>query len=214
MKSNDLIPFICYGAGGHAAVVESAIIQGGEYYMVGVADDNIAQGTRLIHAEVLGGKDELAKFLNNGIFKMHVAVGNNCTRHKIIDEMKKMGFEIITIKHPSAIVEVKAEINSGCFLSTQSVVGARAKIGHGCIVNTSAVVEHDCVLGDCVHICPGAHLAGDVEVGEMTMVGTGAAVIPGITIGKNCTIGAGAVVIKDVKSNATVVGNPGRVISI
>jgi len=82
MKSNDLIPFICYGAGGHAAVVESAIIQGGEYYIVGIADDNIAPGTRLIHAEVLGGKDQLAKFLKNGIFKMHVAVGNNCTRHK------------------------------------------------------------------------------------------------------------------------------------
>jgi len=212
MKSNNLIPFICYGAGGHAAVVESAVIKGGEYYVVGVADDGVSAGTKMIHAEVFGGKDQLHKFLENGIFKMHVAIGNNIIRKKIIDEMKKMGFEIIAIKHPAAIVEVKAEIDDGCFLAAQSVVGARAKIGHGCIVNTAAVVEHDCILEECVHICPGAHLAGDVTVGEKTMIGTGAAIIPGITIGKNCIIGAGAVVIKDVKDNATVVGNPGRVI--
>ncbi len=212
MKSNDLIPFICYGAGGHAAVVESAIIRGGEYYIVGVADDGVPAGTRLIHAQVIGGKEQLAKFLENGISKMHVAIGNNIIRKKIIDESVEFGFEIISIKHPGAIIEVKAEINPGCFLAAQSVVGARAKIGQGCIINTAAVVEHDCILENCVHICPGAHLAGDVKVGEKTMVGTGAAIIPGINIGKNCVIGAGAVVIKDVKDNATVVGNPGRVI--
>jgi len=213
MKSNDLIPFICYGAGGHAAVVESAIISGGEYYIVGVADDGVAAETKLIHAKVFGGKEKLAQFLENDIYKIHVAIGNNNARKNIIDEMKNTGFEIITVIHPSAIVEAKAEINAGCFLAAQSVVGARTKIGEGCIINTAAVVDHDCVLGDCVHICPGVHLAGDVTIGEKTMVGIGAAVIPGITIGENCTIGAGSVVIKDVKDNATVVGNPGRTIS-
>ncbi len=212
MKSNDLIPFICYGAGGHAAVVESAVIRDGEYYVVGAADDGVAIGTQLIHAKVLGGKDQLGKFLKNGIFKMHVAIGRNATRKKLIDDMKELGFEIISIKHPNAIVEAKAEINPGCFLSAQSVVGARAIIGEGCIINTSAVVEHDCVLDDCVHVCPGAHIAGDVTIGNSTIIGTGAAVIPGITIGENCIIGAGTVVIRDVNDNVTVVGNPGHVI--
>ncbi len=212
MKSNNLIPFICYGAGGHAAVVESAVIRGGEYYICGVADDGVAPGTRLIHAKVIGGKDQLGKFLENNISKMHVAIGNNFIRCKIISEMEKSGFSIITVKHPDAIVETKAKIDYGCFIAAQSVVGTRAIIGRGCIINTSAVVEHDCILENCVHICPGAHLAGDVKVGEKTMVGTGAAVIPGISIGKNCVIGAGAVVIKNVKDNATVVGNPGRII--
>jgi hypothetical protein len=34
----------------------------------------------------------------------------------------------------------------------------------------------------------------------------------GITIGNNVTIGAGTVVIKDIPDNATVVGNPQRIL--
>ena len=43
-------------------------------------------------------------------------------------------------------------------------------------------------------------------------MGTGVKIIQGITIGENVMIGAGAVIIKDVESNCTVVGNPGRII--
>ena len=210
--SNDLIPFLCFGAGGHAAVVESAAIKGGEFYVVGFVDDNVPKGSRLVHAEVLGGRDVLPNFLENNIYRMHVAVGNNKTRKKIIDEMKNAGFNIISIIHPAALVEEKACIANGCFLAAQSVVGARTKIAEGSIINTAATVDHDCLIEACVHICPGANLAGDVKVGEGTMIGTGASVIPGITIGKNCVIGAGAVVIKDCKDGVKIVGNPGRVI--
>jgi len=34
--------------------------------------------------------------------------------------------------------------------------------------------------------------------------------LPGITIGENAVVGAGTVVTRDVPDNATVVGNPGR----
>jgi acetyltransferase-like isoleucine patch superfamily enzyme len=36
--------------------------------------------------------------------------------------------------------------------------------------------------------------------------------IEGVHIGENSLIGAGSIVTKDVYSNSTVVGNPGRVI--
>ena len=50
-------------------------------------------------------------------------------------------------------------------------------------------------------------------VREGSHIGAGAVIIPGIKIGKWCRIGAGAVIIKDVSDFATVVGNPGRVIT-
>ena len=40
-----------------------------------------------------------------------------------------------------------------------------------------------------------------------------AVIIGGITIGNNAKIGAGSVVINDVPDNATVVGNPARIIN-
>ena len=44
------------------------------------------------------------------------------------------------------------------------------------------------------------------------VVGAGAKVLGAITIGTNTRIGAGSVVVRDVESDCTVVGIPGRVI--
>ena len=45
-------------------------------------------------------------------------------------------------------------------------------------------------------------------------IGAGAMVLGNIEIGENAVIGAGAVVAKSVPSNATVVGNPARIIKV
>ena len=47
---------------------------------------------------------------------------------------------------------------------------------------------------------------------ENVVIGAGAKVLGGIRIGKNTRIGAGSVVVKNVSSNCTVVGIPGRII--
>jgi len=49
-------------------------------------------------------------------------------------------------------------------------------------------------------------------IGSNVMIGAGAKVLGPITIGDNCRIGAGSVVLKNVPSNCTVVGVPGRVV--
>ena len=43
-------------------------------------------------------------------------------------------------------------------------------------------------------------------------IGSNATIMCGVTIGENAMIGAGAVVTKDVPANATVVGNPARIL--
>ena len=51
------------------------------------------------------------------------------------------------------------------------------------------------------------------KIGENVQIGAGAIIIGGVNVGNNATIGAGSVVTKDVPENATVVGNPAKVIS-
>ena len=51
-----------------------------------------------------------------------------------------------------------------------------------------------------------AIIGNNVYIGPMTCL------IEGVHIGENSLIGAGSIVTKDVYSNSTVVGNPGRVI--
>jgi acetyltransferase-like isoleucine patch superfamily enzyme len=51
------------------------------------------------------------------------------------------------------------------------------------------------------------------RVKSRASIGSNVTILAGITVGERALIGAGAVVIHDVPDDATVVGNPGRVIA-
>ncbi len=51
-------------------------------------------------------------------------------------------------------------------------------------------------------------------LGDGVTVGAGAQILGNITIGSGSYIGANSVVIKDAPANATIVGVPGRIVSI
>jgi sugar O-acyltransferase (sialic acid O-acetyltransferase NeuD family) len=212
MQNQGKLCLLLYGAGGHAAVVESAVIKGNDYFVFEILDDSKPAGTRLVRGKVLGGRKYLAAFYSDGIRYVHVAIGDNAAREKVADVLDKMGFVAVTVQHPMAVIEEGVQIEGGTFLAAGSVVGARAQIGRGCIINTGASVDHDCRLEPFVHVCPGARLAGTVQVGTRAFIGAGATVIPNMTIGADAIVGAGAVVIRPVSAGCTVVGNPARML--
>ena len=55
--------------------------------------------------------------------------------------------------------------------------------------------------------------AGTVSSGKVIDNGTNSVVIGKIKIGNNVKIGAGSVVCKDIPDNATVVGNPAKILT-
>ena len=82
------------------------------------------------------------------------------------------------------------------------------------------VIGETAIIGDYSLIYQGVTLGGTGKesgkrhptLGENVVVGGGAKVLGNIQIGNNVRIGAGSVVLKDVPSNCTVVGIPGRVV--
>ncbi len=140
-----------------------------------------------------------------------LSIGSNNARKRLTEKYPHFIFK--TLIHPKANLSKYCSVEEGSVIMAGATVNPGVQIGKHCIINTNASIDHDCIIGDFVHISPNAALAGDVEVGEGTHVGIGACVIQGIKLGKWATIGAGAVIIKDVQDGATVVGNPGRVIS-
>ncbi|WP_164126598.1 acetyltransferase [Sphingobacterium luzhongxinii] len=142
--------------------------------------------------------------------KFVLGIGDNSLRRKVAARVRNAGKELITIIHPSAVVNDFARIGDGSFLSSNCVVNTLAFVGKNCIINTGAIIEHECVLGDSVHIAPGAVLAGNVKVGDGTFIGANSVIKQGVTIGGNVTLGAGSVVLRDIKDNETWVGNPVR----
>lgn len=110
-------------------------------------------------------------------------------------------------------------------------VGDRVFIGHGCTLSSARriVIGNDCLIssGVRVHDNDGhpvdperrrrkeriaADEVAEVVVGDNVWVGANAIILKGVKIGTNAVVGAGAIVTSDVPANATVGGNPAKVV--
>ena len=97
-----------------------------------------------------------------------------------------------------------------------------ARIGHSVFIDhgMGVVIGETTEIGNRCLLYQGVTLGGTGKehgkrhptLAENVVVGAGAKVLGAITIGTNTRIGAGSVVVRDVESDCTVVGIPGRVI--
>jgi maltose O-acetyltransferase len=99
-------------------------------------------------------------------------------------------------------------INCKCtFLDGEKII-----IGNDCLIGPNVqliTVFHD---KDPVKRLTKTNYAKPIVIGNNVWIGAGAIVLPGVCIGDNAVIGAGSLVTKEVPSNATVAGNPARLI--
>lgn len=98
-----------------------------------------------------------------------------------------------------------------------------AEIGKGVFIDhgVGVVIGETAIVGDYSLIYQGVTLGGTGKesgkrhptLGKNVVVGAGAKVLGNIRIEDRVRIGAGSVVLRDVPSDSTVVGIPGRIIS-
>ena len=108
-----------------------------------------------------------------------------------------------------------ARFLTGIEIHPGAEIGKRFFIDHG----MGVVIGETAIVGDDVLLYQGVTLGGTGKetgkrhptLGNNVVVGTGAKILGNITIGDNSYIGANAVVTKNVPSNSTVVGIPGRI---
>ncbi|MBY6033636.1 acetyltransferase [Marinobacter daepoensis] len=196
------------GASGHGKVVaDTAVLSG--WHRVFFFDDAWPGVSENGPWSVIGRTEELVARASefDGVI---VAIGNNAVRSERQHELLAVGFDVVSVIHPSAVISAHAGIGAGSVVFANAVVNACASIGAGCIVNTGAVVEHDCVVGDFSHVSPNAVLAGGVSVGHRVWVGAGASVKQQVVLGDEVTVGMGSAVLRNVPAGHTVVGVPAR----
>ena len=198
------------GAGGHARVCVDALLDMGDVVIVGAVSRDGSTIAGLGVAPCWPEADLAEALDRTGASACCVAIGDNATRRRFIDELVERGSPLASAISASAIVSRTATLGAGVQLIAGSVVNAATTVGDGAIINTNATVDHDCVIGRYAHIAPGAVLGGAVTVGDEAMIGLGARVLPGVTVGDRAIVGAGAVVTRDVEADTVVVGVPAR----
>lgn len=206
---------VILGGGGHARVLIDCLLASKEAVPVAIVDaDRSLWGTTLLGVKVVGGDEKLTELRHQGVSGFAVGLGgtkDNGPRRTLFERATALGFQPVSVHHPSSICSPSAEIGAGSVLYPRSVVNACVKLGVNVIVNTGAIVEHDCVIGDHAHIATGAILCGTVTVGNMAHIGAGAVVRQNQKIGEGAVIGAGATVVEDVKDGEKVWGHKAMV---
>ncbi len=109
-----------------------------------------------------------------------------------------------------------ARFFTGIEIHPGASVGKGVFIDHG----MGVVIGETAIVGDYSLIYQGVTLGGTGKelgkrhptLGQNVIVGAGAKILGNIQVGSNVRIGAGSVVLRDVPSDCTVVGVPGRIV--
>lgn len=109
-----------------------------------------------------------------------------------------------------------ARFLTGIEIHPGAQIGCGVFIDHG----MGVVIGETAIVGNYALIYQGVTLGGTGKesgkrhptLGENVIVGAGAKVLGNLQIGDNVRIGAGSVVLRDVPSDCTVVGVPGRIV--
>jgi serine O-acetyltransferase len=131
--------------------------------------------------------------------------------HRFAHKLYTLGIPFI----PRLISHI-ARFLTGIEIHPGARIGQSVFIDHG----MGVVIGETAIIGDYVLIYQGVTLGGTGKelgkrhptLGENVVVGAGAKVLGNILIGNNVRIGAGSVVLRDVPSDCTVVGVPGRIV--
>jgi serine O-acetyltransferase len=131
--------------------------------------------------------------------------------HRVSHWLRNIGIPLVPrlLSHISRFL-TGIEIHPG------ATIGQGVFIDHG----MGVVIGETAIVGDYALIYQGVTLGGTGKesgkrhptLGENVVVGAGAKVLGNIQIGHNVRIGAGSVVLREVPSDCTVVGVPGRIV--
>lgn len=213
-QENAELPLILVGAGGHARVLLSTLLQLGQH-VSGVVDPDKSRA-ELLGVPYLGGDDAVSRYdpgqvlLINGVG----SVASTANRLRVYESFRKRGYCFASVIHPGAIIAPEVQLADGVQIMAGAILQTGCVVEENCIINTGARIDHDCVIQAHAHVAPGAVLSGSVHVGAHAHVGVGATVIQGVQIGSDSIVGAGAVVLSDVPESCTVVGVPARPIHV
>lgn len=114
------------------------------------------------------------------------------------------------------IISHLARFLTGIEIHPGATIGKGVFIDHG----MGVVIGETAIVGDYALIYQGVTLGGTGKeigkrhptLGDNVVVGAGAKVLGNIYLGHNVRIGAGSVVLREVPSDCTVVGVPGRIV--
>lgn len=200
---------VMVGGGGHCKSVLDAVRQLDDCLEIVITDVRYPKETTIMGYPIVGADDVLPALHQRGVRQAFVTIGSihdTSARHRVYENVKKIGFELPEIVDPSSIIAKSVKVGNGVFVGKRAVINSDSIIGEMAIINTGAIIEHECRIGKFTHVAVAATVCGGVEIADDVFIGTNATIIQGVKIGRKSVIGAGSIVLSNVPENSVVKG--------
>ena len=186
------------GGGGHAKSCIDVIESTKKYKIVGIIDNKLKNGTKVLRYKVIGNDKNLKELIKNTQFA-YISVGKIDAEDKrsvIYKKLIKIGFKFPKIISKYAYVSKNVKIGAGTMVHHGVIINSNVQIGKNCIINSRSLIEHDVVIRDNCHISTSATINGNVKIFENTFIGSGSIVKNNLKINKNSFIKMGSILKK------------------
>lgn len=127
-----------------------------------------------------------------------------------------------------AVILERAVIGKNCNICAHTFIENDVVLGDNVTVKCGVQIWDGLRIGNNVFIGPNVTFCNDkyprsgnkefnclsTVVEDDVSIGANATILPGLRLGRGCVIGAGTVVTKDVLPGKTIIGNPGRELTV
>lgn len=209
---------IIIGGEGNGGVVASCIEDnrerfGDKEWLVAGFLNDFEKGKTINGYPVLGGTDEIDKFLSDESFYFVYAIhmiGRNYKSEEVFNNMNIPKARFATVVHKTAVVANNAVLEPGVFIMSNCYIGPKALIGQCSLVMSNALIGHNTVIGPLCHFSVGSIVSSYVNIGRVSDVTLGAKVLEKRTIGNYAVAGASSLITKDIPDGEIHVGIPAK----
>lgn len=193
---------LIYGTGNHSLVVCDTVHRSTAYVPCAFIDYS-PRFSEFYDLPVFH-ESMLKALYERGLRLMHICLPDAEQEFKVAAIARQLGFELVNVIDPTAVVSSTASLGKNIFLGAQTIVGPLSQIDDFSRVLNGASVAHHGKLGKGVRISDGARLAGNVSVGDRSLVGLGVTINYYLKIGKDSIVVSGASVFNDVADSHVV----------
>lgn len=185
----------------------------GRYKVVAFTVDEVVFSKTVFNGLPVVPFQQLTKYYSVNEVQIFPAIGYsklNTIREKVISEIEKSGYELLTYISKFAFIGANTKIGKGCFICEFVSIKPNTVIGKGVIIFPNTSIGHNVIIKDFNYFSICVAVGGYTIVNRNSFIGMNSTIKNGINISEFNVIGTASNVLKSTEPNGVYVGNPAK----